>query len=105
MGGFGAFAAGGFAAMLALSKGAEGVENLSVARSAVFGLIAGGLVPTVVALLTVGDLAGMWLLGGICGVLGSGIAAGLVAVAKDAPSRISPPASSPDSLLESGEPI
>ena len=109
MGSFGAFVAGGFATMLALSKGSDGIENLSVARSAVLGLIAGSLFPTVFSLLTGGllgysDLAGLALFGGVFGVLGSGIAAGLVAVAKDAPSRISPP-SSPDRLLESGEPI
>ncbi len=69
----------------------------------------GSLFPTAFSLLTGGllgypDLAGLALFGGAFGVLGSGIAAGLVAVAKDAPSRISA-RSSPDRLLESGEPI
>ena len=109
MGSFGAFAAGGFATMLAVSKGADGLENLSVARSALLGLIAGGLFPTAAALLTAGllvpfDLETLVVLGVLFGILGSGVSAGLVAVAKDAPSRISPPPS-PDRRLESGEPI
>ena len=107
-GSFGAFAAGGFATILALSKGGDGVENLSVARSAVLGLLAGGLFPTAAALLTGGllvpfDLETLTVYGGFFGVLGGGVAAGLVAVAKDAPSQISPP-SSPDRGLEPGGP-
>ena len=74
MGSFGAFAAGGFATMLALSKDHDGIENLSVARGAILGLIAGGLFPTAVALLTgefVGysDWAGVALFSVVFGVL------------------------------------
>ena len=102
MGSFGAFAAGGFATMLALTKGGDGVANLSVARSAILGLIAGGLFPIAVSLLAGSGGTPVALIA-IFGILGCGVTAGLVAVAKDAHARISPPSS--ERLLESGEPI
>lgn len=91
MGAFGAFTTGGVATMLAMSRATDSIEELSVLKCGAMGLLTGGAFPAFAALLTGGFLfpfelgalawAGTWF-----GVLGSGIAAGIVAVAKDAPS-------------------
>ncbi len=109
MGLFGAFAAGGFAAMLALSRSQGTLGELSVIRSGVLGLLAGSLFPSVIAILTAGYLipfgAGLLKYGALFGLLGGGISAGLVAVAKGTDAAELDAASAQDNLLGSGDPI
>jgi hypothetical protein len=88
MGAFGFFAAGGFATMLALRDGGTSLDGLSISKSGFMGLAAGFLFPAVSAVLTGGllfplELQALTVAGGFFGVMGAGITAGLVAVAKD----------------------
>ena len=96
--GVGAFIGGGFATLLALS-GERTLEQLGLFRAATCGLLAGAVFPLVAAIVTGGwlvpfDLTQLALLGATFGLLGGGMSAGLVAVAKGAD----------DPELSSGEP-
>lgn len=103
-GGVGAFIGGGFATLLALS-GERTLEQLGLARSAVFGALAGAAFPPLAAILTGGwlvpfELSQMALLGATFGLLGGGLSAGLVAVAKGAEApELSPGDETADRLL------
>jgi hypothetical protein len=54
MGLFGAFAAGGFATLLALGPEGRALSELSIPKSAALGLLAGAVFPTLAALATGG---------------------------------------------------
>lgn len=98
MGLFGAFTTGGVGTMLALSRSEGSIEDLSVLKCGAMGLLSGGTFPTLAALVTGGflfpiEVSTLVNLGAFFGIMGGGIAAGLVAVAKDTPAA----------ELESGE--
>lgn len=87
-GGVGAFVGGAFGTMLALAPRRD-LDELSLTSSAAMGGLAGAVFPVVAAVFTGGWLvplvpAQIGLLSGVFGVLGAGLATGLVAVAKDA---------------------
>lgn len=95
---FGLISAGGFAALLSKTKGAESLEDVSTPRSTLLGFAAGGVLPLffcagAVAFgysVTPSDVAALV---SFFGVLGGGMAAGIVSVAKasskELPSRTS----------------
>lgn len=105
-GGVGTFIGSGFGVLLALSKG-RSLEDLGLGRSAALGAIAGAAFPAVAALVTGGwfiplELGRVAFLVAVFGPVGAGLAAGLVAVAKDAKDpTLSPGSSAP--LLGSGD--
>lgn len=89
MGVFGGFAAGAFAVFLSVTERKKSLDQISVFRCASLGAVAGALFPLLAALLTNGSLVA--LQGNVLAsassffaVLGAGLSASLVGVAKNA---------------------
>lgn len=89
MAAFGGFAAGTFAAFLSLAGGRRSLEEISTLHAGALGALAAALFAPVVAFLITGTplpMASSELLriSSMFAVLGGGLGAGLVAIAKDA---------------------